>query len=300
MKARDNKLPLVPGRDSVPFVVALAACLAAGVAANGVERAGQVLLLAACTTGAAVLTALVASKLGHRARIPGALTAGLLFVLTLPAGTAVLPATGAMVFGWIAAREVFRTVQRSFVHPAVLAHVFLGLTWPQAMGAASLWLPPEGQVVSGADWFFLRGPGGALGGASALVCALAAVVLIALRLVPWRVVFSVPLGMAVALGVLGWAGVPGSGYSLSTHLLLGAVTFGAVFLATDPASSPSSNGGRWWHGATIGFVVIVLRLSNPARPEGTLAAILLASIFAPLVDRAMAAGRRRRDQVFHG
>ncbi len=286
-----------PRGRTLAYLLALLACLAMGIVESGKsipEGAPPILLLAGASVAAAVLTALASSRVKRRPRIPGALAAGLAFALTLPQGAAVLPASVAMVFGWLVGREVFGRAERSFVHPAVLAHVFLTLTWPKAMGATSSWLPVAGQTLPPwSELLLLRPHGGAIGGASPLVCLVGAAVLLALGRIPWRILVAVPLGMAGALALLGGAGGQGPVFPLSSHLLLGGVAFGVVFLATDPHSSPSSNGGRWAHGLIIGFLIIVLRLANPASPDGTFAALLVASVFAPLADSVAMAGRRK-------
>lgn len=283
-------------RQAVAFAVALLVCLGAGLVGSAtpvLETAPPMLLLAALSSAVAFVTALAGARLGRRERIPGALTAGLAFTLTLPAGTSLLPAVVAMAFGWLVAREVFGKESRSFVHPAVLAHVFLALTWPKAMGGGSLWLPAEGLALP--PWqelFLLRPPGGPIGGASALACLLGGVALLAVGRVSLRILVGVPVGMAGAMALLQLAGTTGPQLPLSTHLLLGGVAFGVTFLATDPRSSPGSNGGRWAHGLMVGFLIILLRLANPASPDGTMAAILVASIFAPLADVVARATRR--------
>lgn len=290
-------------RQSAAYTLALSVCCVMGIVGAARSQGGgnlnhyldaalTILPLVAGSMAVAGLVAVVAARLGHRPKIPGALAAGLAFALTLPPQTAAVPAAVAMAFGWIAGREVFGESERSFVHPAVLGHVFLTLTWPQALGSASLWLPPEGRAtLPWGELLLLQPAGGAIGAASALACLLSALGLLALGRIPWRSLASVPIGMAAGLGLFGRTVVQGSTYTLPAHLLLGSVLFGVIFLATDPNSSPGSNSGRWAHGVLIGFLIILLRLANPENPDGTISAILVASIFAPLLDHA--AGRSK-------
>ena len=290
-------------RQSAAYVLALMACLVMGLvsAAYGEGQNApsdslsaflRVIPLVAGSVAAAFAVALGASRLRHRPRIHGALVAGLIFALTLPPQTSVLPATIAMAFGWIVGREVFGSSERSFVHPAVLAHVFLALTWPHSLGTTSLWLPERGAAVPWNE-LWLASPGGAIGASSALACLLGALALLALGRIPWRILTAVPIGMAIGLGLLGRTGIQAPPLALSSHLLMGSVLFGVIFLATDPDSSPASNSGRWAHGMLIGFLIILLRLANPMSPDGTMSAILVASVFAPLFDHAAMAGRAK-------
>lgn len=292
-------------RQSTAYGIALLACLGAGLCAAmraagpGLHPAWQILALVGVSVGAALLVAFSASRLGHRRPIPGALEAGLVFALTLPAETAVVPAGIAMAFGLFVGREVFGAADRSFVHPAVLAHVGLALTWPGAMGSTSLWLPPEGQSVPWVELFLLRPAGGAIGASSTIVCCLGGLLLLGLRRISWRTLASVPIGMAAGLGLLGRADVVGPAFALPQHLMLGSVALGVVFLATDPNSSPSSHSGRWFHGVLVGFLIILFRVTHSATPDGTLPALLVASIFSPLLDHAAAAGRRNWSRFSH-
>ena len=264
-----------------------------GVARDYLDAFLKIVPLVAGSVAVALVVALVASRLGHRAKISGAPVAGLAFALTLPAQTALVPAMIAMAFGWIVGREVFGSSERSFVHPAVLAHSFLALTWPNSLGTTSLWLPSESQAAVSWSELLLASPGGAIGASSALACLLCALALLALGRIPWRILAAVPIGMAVGLGLLGRTDIQAPVFALSSHLLLGSALFGVIFLATDPHSSPTSNSGRWAHGMLIGLLIILLRLANPASPDGTISAILVASIFAPLFDHAAAASRAK-------
>ncbi len=292
-------------RQALAYALALLACLVAGIVGvahvtdgNDPRDYSEALLgivpLVAGSVAAALLVSRMASYLGRRPKISGAAVAGLGFALTLPAQTAVVPATIAMGFGWIVGREVFGNLERSFVHPAVLAHVFLALTWPQSFGTTSLWLPRADETIVPLNELWLLSQGGAIGASSGVVCLLCALGLVALGCIPWRILLSVPMGMALGLGLLGRAGLGAPDLPLSSHLILGSVLFGVIFLATDPHSSPASNAGRWAHGMLIGFLIILLRLANTASPDGTMSAILIASIFAPLFDHAAVAGGAKR------
>ncbi len=274
------------------YAAALLPCLVAGVLRGGLP-------LIALTTLVSVLTAFLFAKLSSRPRIPGAGLAGLIFALTLPSDTPLLQAAASMVFGLVVAREIFGKVERSFVHPAVLAHVFLSLTWPGALASAARWLPPDGVVLTPTlESMLFTSAGGALGNASALACFIGAAILLVSRLISWRVLASIPIGVAAGIGLLGHPSAAGPLF-VSSHLLLGGALFASVFLAADPDSSPRDRSAQWFHGFLVGFLILLFRVTDPSSPDGVIPAILIASVFAPLFDRAAVAGRRGVAGVSH-
>ncbi len=293
------------------LLLALLPCFALGVfaAGRGLEDAAlpgahglagftlqallpALLLLGICLASAAAVTALFA-RLTRRPPMEGAATAAFLFVLTVPLSTPVVPAALSLVFGLVVGREVFGTPERSFVHPAVLAHVFLSLAWPAALDGAATWLPPDGATdQTWAAWLVLSPVPGTLGAASALACLVGGSVLVVRRLIAWRVAVAVPIGVAVALALLGRTeGLGPSMLALPAHLTLGSLAFGAAFLAGAANSSPATSSGRWFHGALVGFLVVLFRQTVDTAPDGTMNAILLASVFAPLTDHVVNAWR---------
>lgn len=290
--------PTAPGRESQLTLLAALPCLLAGLlqasrsggVAPGLDLLaglGRVTPLVVCSVSVAVLVSWLSARLLERPPIPGAAVCGLLFSLTLPADAPVVAAGASIAFGLFVGREIFGRAERSFAHPAVLAYVFCSLTWPQALVSSASWQMLDTPMSDWTRWMILRPPGGALGASSAIAIALGGVILLAARRRSWRTVAAGPIGMAAAIGLLGHASSV-SPVSLDVHLMLGSALFGLVFLATDLHASPTSASGRWFHGFLVGFVIVLIRLANPKSPDGTMAALLVASVFAPLLDRAAA------------
>ncbi|MBV11127.1 NADH:ubiquinone reductase (Na(+)-transporting) subunit B [Rubinisphaera sp.] len=128
---------------------------------------------------------------------------------------------------------------------------------------------------------------GSMGETSALACLIGAVILIATGIGSWRVMAAVVLGALVTSGLLFAAGSDGNAVFAMPphwHLVVGGFAFGTVFMATDPVSAAFSNGGKWVYGFLIGFMTILIRVINPAFPEGIMLAILFGNVFAPLID----------------
>ena len=146
------------------------------------------------------------------------------------------------------------------------------------------------------DWnFFLGDKLGCMGETSVLACLIGAFILIWTRVGSWRTMAGMTLGAfltallfelgAKFLGSDGGAWNPAPlAFPAYKHLLLGGLAFGIVFMATDPVSSPSTKLGRWIYGVFAGIVTLVIRAINPAYPEGVMLAILMANVFAPLID----------------
>ena len=146
------------------------------------------------------------------------------------------------------------------------------------------------------DWnFFLGDRLGSMGETSVIACLIGAIILIWTGVGSWRTMAGMTLGAfftallfemgAHFFGPEGGAWNPAVlGFPAYKHLLLGGLAFGIVFMATDPVSSPSMKLARWIYGALAGVVTIVIREINPAYPEGVMLAILMANVFAPLID----------------
>ncbi len=146
------------------------------------------------------------------------------------------------------------------------------------------------------NWnFFLGDRLGSMGETSVLACLIGAFILIWTRVGSWRTMAGMTMGAFLTallfevgarfLGADGGAWNPAPlAFPAYKHLLLGGLAFGIVFMATDPVSSPSTKLGRWIYGAMAGIVTLVIRAINPAYPEGVMLAILMANVFAPLID----------------
>jgi Na+-transporting NADH:ubiquinone oxidoreductase subunit B len=129
---------------------------------------------------------------------------------------------------------------------------------------------------------------GSIGETSTLAILIGAVVLVAMRIASLRIMLGVMAGMIATTLLFNWMGDATSNPMMAVpwhwHLVLGGFAFGMVFMATDPVSASMTNAGKWWFGGLIGFMVVIIRVVNPAFPEGMMLAILFANLFAPLID----------------
>jgi len=246
----------------------------------------------------------------------------LLFALTLPPTIPLWQSALGMSFGIVLAREVFGGLGRNFVNAALAGRAFLYFAYPNQIHGDAVWHTVDGVTgatplarakLGGLDAIVDAGfawsdawlgtvPGG-MGSTSALLCALGAVVLIATGVASWRVMAGGVLGLVggvLALAALGGEAWPMASVPWHWHLALGGFAFGLVFMATDPASAAHTNPGRWAYGVLIGAMTALVRVANPAYPEGVMMAILFANVLAPLFDHAAIAAHARRRARRHG
>jgi Na+-transporting NADH:ubiquinone oxidoreductase subunit B len=223
---------------------------------------------------------------------------------------------GAVGLGVLLGRLIFGGSGKYFFSPALLAALLLYAGHPEAFHAAQglqlpaqqdlwrLWVEGGGGALetAGTSWWAAFAGGGAteFGASSALACLVAAVYLVLSGTASWRTVAGGLLGIMLACAALNFAGPVGfaSQAPWYWHVSLGAFPFALVFLAADPACAPLTLGGRWFLGLAAGIVTVVIRVLDPMHPDGSLHAVLLAALFAPLADewvtrRAMARRLRR-------
>lgn len=128
---------------------------------------------------------------------------------------------------------------------------------------------------------------GSIGETSTLAILLGGAVLLWTRIASWRIVAGVILGMVGLSSLFNMVGSETNAMfamGWEWHLVLGGFAFGMIFMATDPVSASMTNAGKWWFGGLIGVMVVLIRVVNPAFPEGMMLAILFANLFAPLID----------------
>jgi len=251
----------------------------------------------------------------------GFLVTSMLFTLTLPPSIPLWQVALGISFGVVIGKEIFGGTGKNFMNPALVGRAFLFFAFPAQMSGDSVWVAVDGysgatplalaatggmQAIASADisWWqaFLGSLPGSLGSTSALACLLGAAFLIYTRIASWRIICGVFLGMLLTSLIVNV--IDGSNPMLAMpwywHLVLGGFAFGMVFMATDPVSAPMTDTGRWVFGLLIGFMTVVIRVFNPAFPEGIMLAILFANIFAPLIDyfviQANVRRRKRRSQ----
>ncbi|GAB4337348.1 MAG: NADH:ubiquinone reductase (Na(+)-transporting) subunit B [Desulfobulbaceae bacterium] len=251
------------------------------------------------------------------------LVTGLLFPLTLPPGIPLWQVACGISFGIIFGKEVFGGVGRNFMNPALVARAFVYFAYPAQMSGDRVWTAVDGftqatplgalaaaQAGKAGDaltipWTqaFLGTIPGSFGETSTLACLLGAALLLATGIASWRIMLSMLTGgLAAALGfwIAGDPANPLQALPPHWHLVLGGFAFGLVFMATDPVSAANTLTGQWVYGALIGILSIMIRVANPAFPEGVMLAILLGNVLAPLIDHFVIATNIRRRMRRHG
>lgn len=236
----------------------------------------------------------------------GFLVTSILYALTLPPDIPLWLVALGISFGVVIGKEVFGGTGKNFLNPALTGRAFLYFAYPASMSGDSVWVAVDGYssatalgvaaqsglmgtIDAGYTWqqSFLGLIPGSLGETSTLACLIGAAFLIYTRIASWRIIGGVMLGMIAATLLFNWVGSetnPMFAMPWYWHLVLGGFAFGMVYMATEPVSGTSTSTGRWIYGALIGLMAIMIRVVNPAFPEGMMLAILFANIFAPLID----------------
>jgi Na+-transporting NADH:ubiquinone oxidoreductase subunit B len=256
------------------------------------------------------------ATLRKRDRAPGLAVIALLFSLSLPPSVPLWQVALGMTFAIVVAKEVFGGTGKNFLNPALAGLAFLYATYPKEMLGGASWTVVEGftgatsmRVIAGggleaAQWAgtnwmqaFLGVVPGAFGATSSLAGLLGAAYLIATRVASARIMAGALAGMifaAILFNQFVGDALPFGNLSWHWHLTLGSFVFGTVFLATDPVTSPMTDAGRWIYGLLIGALVVVIRVSNVAHPDGVMFAILFGNITAPLIDHLVVRANIRR------
>ncbi len=263
-------------------------------------------------------------SIGRRHEISEAfLVTGLLFPLTLPPGVPLWQVAVGISFGVVFAKEVFGGVGRNFMNPALVARAFLYFAYPARMSGDLVWTAVDGftratplAVISAArpdkvmdalsiTWSqaFLGTIPGSMGETSALACLLGAAILLGTSIASWRIMASMLFGGfgAALLFFLSTSPTnPMFAVPPHWHLVLGGFAFGLVFMATDPVTAAATRVGQWLYGLFIGALAIIIRVLNPAFPEGVMLAILLGNVVAPFIDYFVIQANIKRRMVRHG
>ena len=239
----------------------------------------------------------------------GFLVTGMLFPLVLPVTIPLWQVALGISFGVVIGKEIFGGTGMNILNPALTARAFVFFAYPAEMSGNSVWIAAStgSDGVSGATWLaesaetgavaftqgltfwdaFMGFIPGSMGETSALACLVGAIVLIVTRIGSWRIMISVALGtglMAWLFNIVGSDTNPAFAVSPAWHFVLGGWAFGTVFMATDPVSAPSSDSARYVYGFLIGILVVLVRVVNPAYPEGMMLSILFMNLFAPVLD----------------
>ncbi|MCD8431726.1 NADH:ubiquinone reductase (Na(+)-transporting) subunit B [Tenacibaculum finnmarkense genomovar ulcerans] len=263
---------------------------------------------------------------GHEVE-EGYLVTGMLVPLIVPIDLPLWMLSVAVVFGVVIGKEVFGGTGMNILNPALTIRAFLFFAYPTWMSGDKVWVQGareltgtadaiSGETILGtlaqsqpvthsvSDMFFGFIPG-SVGETSTFLILLGALFLIFTKIGSWRIMLSAVIG-ALVMGFifnqvvgLGWIGETSKFYGLMSldfwkHLLIGGFAFGAIYMATDPVSASQTNKGKWIYGFFIGFISIMIRVFNPAYPEGVMLAILLMNVFAPTIDHYVVQGNIKR------
>jgi Na+-transporting NADH:ubiquinone oxidoreductase subunit B len=263
---------------------------------------------------------------GHEVE-EGYLVTGMLVPLIVPVDIPLWMLSVAVIFGVVIGKEVFGGTGMNILNPALTIRAFLFFAYPTWMSGDKVWVADarelagtadaiSGETILGSlaqgkefaysvsDMFYGFVPG-SVGETSTLLILLGALFLIFTKIGSWRIMLSATLG-ALAMGIifnqvvaLEWIGEGSKFYDLMNtpywhHLLIGGFAFGAVYMATDPVTASQTNKGKWIYGFLIGFISIMIRVFNPAYPEGVMLAILLMNVFAPTIDHYVVQGNVKR------
>ena len=232
----------------------------------------------------------------------GMLVTGFLFPMILPATIPLWQVALGISFGVVVAKEIFGGVGKNFLNPALAARAFLFFAYPGQISGDNVWIidgvsqaTTLSQVASSGitefnyTWMqsFIGVIPGSFGETSTLAILFGAFVLIMTGIGSWRIMFSILVASvltALLFNVIGSDTNPAFMLSPWWHLVIGGLAFGAVFMATDPVTASMTSTGKYFYGGLIGIMVILIRVVNPAFPEGMMLAILFANLFAPLID----------------
>ncbi len=251
-------------------------------------------------TGLAIEFAFAQSR-GHEVN-EGFLVSGMLIPLVMPPDVPLWMVAVATAFAVVIGKEVFGGTGMNILNPALTARAFLFFAYPSEMSGDRVWIAEKADAYSGAtplghllvldadklpsDWsMFLGTIPGSIGETSTIAILLGAIVLIATGIGSFRIMASVVAG-GLVMGLLFnlWGANAYMDIPAYQHLIMGGFAFGTVYMATDPVSASQTNRGKLYYGFLIGFIAVLIRVFNPAYPEGMMLAILLMNVFAPLID----------------
>ncbi|WP_319385524.1 NADH:ubiquinone reductase (Na(+)-transporting) subunit B [Roseibium sp.] len=242
---------------------------------------------------------------GHEVN-EGFLVTSMLYALILPPTAPLWQVALGIVFGVVIGKEVFGGTGKNFLNPALTGRAFLYFAYPAQMSGDTIWTPVDGfsgatalsvsasdgyaqLAAHGMTWMdsFLGIIQGSIGETSTLACLIGLAFLLVTKIANWRLVVGCLAGMiafSTLLNLIGSDTNPMFAMPWYWHLVVGGYAFGLAFMVTEPVSASHTNMGRYIYGALIGFMVVMIRVINPAFPEGMMLAILFGNVFAPLID----------------
>lgn len=248
---------------------------------------------------------LFATVRGHEVN-EGFLVSSMLYTLIMPPDMPLWQVALGISFGIVIGKEVFGGTGKNFLNPALTGRAFLYFAYPASISGDSVWVAVDGYTAAtplglaadggldavhaaGYSWmqtFFGFEPG-CLGETSTLAIMIGAAFLLYTRIASYRIMGGVLLGMiatATLFNIIGSDTNHMFAFPWYWHLTVGGFAFGMVYMATDPVSAAMTDTGRWIFGALVGIMTVLIRVVNPAFPEGIMLAILFSNMFAPTID----------------
>jgi Na+-transporting NADH:ubiquinone oxidoreductase subunit B len=266
---------------------------------------------------------LFASVRGHEVN-EGFFVTSILFSLTCPPDLPLWQAALGITFGVVVGKEVFGGTGKNFLNPALTGRAFLYFAYPAQISGDAVWVAADGytgasalgimaqggvdalasanQVISNFTWLdaFIGNVPGSIGEVSTLAIFIGGAVLLLQGIASWRIVLGVFLGMVLTsllFNIIGSDTNPMFNVPWYWHLVVGGFAFGMIFMATDPVSASMTNAGKYWYGGLIGLMAVLIRVVNPAFPEGIMLAILFGNLFAPLIDHFVVQANIKRREL---
>ncbi|SKA47123.1 NADH:ubiquinone reductase (Na(+)-transporting) subunit B [Enterovibrio nigricans] len=250
----------------------------------------------------------------------GFFVTSILFALIVPPTLPLWQAALGITFGVVVAKEIFGGTGRNFLNPALAGRAFLFFAYPAQISGDLVWTAADGfsgatalsqwavggqgallNNVTGApiSWMdaFIGNIPGSIGEVSTLAILIGGAMIVAMRIASWRIIVGTMIGLvatATLFNIIGSSTNPMFSMPWHWHLVLGGFAFGMMFMATDPVSASFTNKAKWWYGILIGAMAVMIRVVNPAYPEGMMLAILFANLFAPLFDNLVVQGNIKR------
>jgi Na+-transporting NADH:ubiquinone oxidoreductase subunit B len=267
---------------------------------------------------------LFAIKRGHEVN-EGFFVTSVLFALICPPTIPLWQVALGISFGVVIGKEVFGGTGKNFLNPALTGRAFLFFAYPANISGDKVWTAVDGfsgatalSVAAGEGldgltsmvtangqaftWIeaFFGNMQGSVGEVSTFAILLGGVFLLATKIASWRIVSGVVIG-TTAMGLLfnaaGSETNPFFNVPFYWHYVMGGWAFGTIFMATDPVSSSMTNTGKWVFGILIGVMVMLIRVINPAFPEGMMLAILFGNLFAPVIDHFVVTANIKRREL---
>lgn len=269
---------------------------------------------------------------GHEVE-EGYLVTGMLVPLIVPIDIPLWMLVVAVAFGVVIGKEIFGGTGMNILNPALTIRAFLFFSYPTWMSGDKVWVHgavertneiadganldamsgetilgelAQSQPISFSVWEqFMGFIPGSVGETSTILILLAGLYLVFTKVASWRIMVSAVIG-AIVMGLIfnavtqmGWISSTNTFYGLMSlefwqHFILGGLAFGIVYMATDPVTGSQTYKGQWWYGFFIGLISIMIRVFNPAYPEGVMLAILLMNVFAPTIDYYVLQGNMKK------